>query len=57
MLEYLKALSTKQDSYLNMFSENLKDTTIDNQQETNLQIIIIIVIVGSSETTREALVY
>lgn len=34
MLETPKALSTKHSLKIKMYSENLKDVTMDNQQET-----------------------
>jgi hypothetical protein len=48
MLETPKALSTIYNT-----SENLKDVTMGNQQETNGGIIIL---VGSSETIRKRLI-
>ena len=49
MLDTPKALSTHHDR-LNYGRKNLKDITMDNQQEANGFIIIL---VGSSEITRQ----
>ena len=51
MLETLKALNTHHDRLnYNYGSDNFKDITMDNQQETNG---LIIILVGSSETLRQ----
>ena len=49
MLETPKALNTHHDR-LNYGSDNFKDITMDNQQETNG---LIIILVGASETLRQ----